>query len=136
MQLPPARAGYPLHVGQAERDEQQAGLVHVGVVAVHYDDVGGLRPVRPPQPVREQRPAGAATEDDDPFHTLSLGREHRHGQGRWSREPVAIFPDRCQRQASRISAAPMPAITGCRKKYRRRTSSSTAIHAIRSRPAR
>jgi hypothetical protein len=56
MQLPPARAGYPLHVGQAERDEQQPGLVHVGVVAIHHDDADGLRPVRPPQPVREQRP--------------------------------------------------------------------------------
>jgi hypothetical protein len=85
MQLPPARAGYPPHVGQAERDEQQSRLVHVGVVAVHHDDVGGLRPVGPPQPVREQRPAGAATENDDPFHALNLGREHRRGQGRWSR---------------------------------------------------
>ena len=46
-------------VGQAERDEQQAGLVDVSVVAVDHCDLGGV-PVGPAQPVRGQRAAGAA----------------------------------------------------------------------------
>jgi hypothetical protein len=70
--LRPARAGYPPHVGPAERDEQQPGLVNVVTVAVRHDNLDGLRPVGSPQPVRDQRPAGAATEDDDPFHAANL----------------------------------------------------------------
>jgi len=46
----------------------------VAVVAVHHDDLGGLRAVGPPKSVRDQRPASAATDDDDPFHALNLVR--------------------------------------------------------------
>ena len=84
-ELPPARPRDPPHVGPAERDEQQPGLVHVIIVAVHHDDLDGPRVVRPPQPVRDQRPAGAATEDNDPFHTVTLGPGQRPDQGRRSR---------------------------------------------------
>jgi hypothetical protein len=83
-ELAPARAGYPPHVGQAERDEEQSGLVHVAVVAVHHDDLRGLRAVGPPQPVRDQRPAGATTENDDSLHGANLVRTRRRGQRRWS----------------------------------------------------
>lgn len=44
------------------------------------------------------------------------GSQNWRGQGCWSRVPVTIRPDRCQRQASRTSTAPMPAMTGWRKK--------------------
>ncbi len=73
-ELPPARPGYPPHVGPPERDEQQPGLVHVVVVAVHHDDLGVLRAAGPPQPVRDQRSAGAATQDHDAFHDVNLLR--------------------------------------------------------------
>ena len=92
-ELRPARAGYPPHVSPAERDEQQPGLVHVVSVAVHHDDLGGLRPAGPPQPVRDQRPAGAATEDDDPFHAATLvpGAPRTSG-GVGPATPVTILP--------------------------------------------
>ena len=60
------------HVGLAERDEQQAGLIHVAVVGVHHDDLHLGRAVRPAQPVRGERPAGASTQDDDAFHKIIL----------------------------------------------------------------
>ena len=79
-ELAPARAGQPTRLGPAERHEQQAGLVDVAVVAVDHDDLGVLRRGSPPQPVRDQRAAGAAAEDDDPFHT----RRSRPGALAWS----------------------------------------------------
>ena len=52
-------------LGQAERDEQQAGLVDVAVVAVDDDDLGRVA-VAPAQAVGGQRAAGARAENDDP----------------------------------------------------------------------
>ena len=60
-----ARPDDLLGLGEPERDEQQAGLVHVAVVAVDDRDAR-LIAVLPLQPVRDQRPSGAPAENDDP----------------------------------------------------------------------
>ena len=44
VQLPLARADDVLGVGEAERHEQQPGLVHVVVVLVDHRDRGGVVP--------------------------------------------------------------------------------------------
>ena len=60
-------------VGQPERNEQQAGLVDVAVVAVDHRDLGGVA-VDPAQPVRGQRAAGAGAEDHD---AMAHANDHR-----------------------------------------------------------
>jgi hypothetical protein len=71
-ELPAARSDNPLHAGEPERDEQQPGLVHVIIVTVHHDDLGGLLVIEPAQPVGGQGPAGTAAQDHDSFHKIIL----------------------------------------------------------------
>ena len=65
-----------LRVGQPERDEQQAGLVDVAVVAVDDDDLGVVA-VDAPQPVGGQRAAGAGAEDHDLGHMDTVAPHRR-----------------------------------------------------------
>ena len=64
VQLRAARADDLGRVGQAERDEQQTGLVDVAIVAVDDDDLD-LVAARSAQSVGGQRAAGSGAEDDD-----------------------------------------------------------------------
>ncbi len=76
MQLGTARAHDLVHRRQAEGDEEQAGLVHVAVVTIDHHDVCRLTGERLAEPVRHQRPAGAAAEDDDALcHTAIVRRQ-------------------------------------------------------------
>ena len=71
MELRGARADDRLRVGQSERNEQQAGLIDVAVVAVDDDDLGVVA-VGAPQPVGGERAAGAGAEDDDAGHASTV----------------------------------------------------------------
>ena len=79
---PPGEAG---HVTPAERDEQEAGLVHMLSVLVDDHDLGGLAGVGPPQPVGGQGPACATTQDHDALHKIIICRAGNRRQSRWSR---------------------------------------------------
>ena len=57
-------------VSQAERHEQQTGLVDVLGVLVDHHDLGVLRRVGPAQPVRGQGSARAPAQDHDALHTF------------------------------------------------------------------
>jgi hypothetical protein len=60
-------------IGEAERDEQQTGLIDVAVVAVDHNDLGGIV-VELAQAIGSQRAAGPRAEDDDAMaHTQQLG---------------------------------------------------------------
>ena len=52
-------------LGKSERDEQQARLVDVGVVAVNHDDLRRVAIEGAAQPVGHDGSTGAATEDHD-----------------------------------------------------------------------
>ena len=56
-----------LGVGEAERHEQQAGLVDVPVVLVDHRDHGLALREQAPQPVGAQRPARTAAQDHNPM---------------------------------------------------------------------
>ena len=137
MRLPPARApcGYPLHVDQAERDEQQSRRWYTWASSRSTDDVGGLRPVGPPQPVREQRPPVPP-----PRMTIRFMPSTSAGTPPWSGSlvpgtgddlPRSLPPPGEQDLGGADAGDDRP-----RENYRRRISSSTAIHATRSNPAR
>ena len=64
-QLAPARPHDLVHVREPERDEEQARLVDVPVVAVDDVDLGLVRVEAAAQPVGGHRAARAAAEDDD-----------------------------------------------------------------------
>ena len=72
VQLPVARPGDLVQIGQAERDEQQTGLVDVLVVLIDDDDVGVARGQHPAQAIGQQRSAGPTTKDQDSPHTPRL----------------------------------------------------------------
>jgi hypothetical protein len=80
MQLAVAWPGDLVRAGQAERHEQQAGLVDVPVVLVDDDDVGVARGQHPAQPVGQQRPAGPAAQDQDSPHISRLRGRPRDSQ--------------------------------------------------------
>ena len=65
MQLPLARTHEVLCVGEAEGDEQEPRLVHVGVVAIDHRDLGFVGRVDVPQAIGHDRSARAASEDED-----------------------------------------------------------------------
>jgi hypothetical protein len=75
------QAGRP---GQPERHEQQARLVHVLVVGIDDDDLHRVTVQQPPQPVSQQRPAGAAAQDHDSLHSSMLPRSSSGLQRRLS----------------------------------------------------
>ena len=64
VQLRAARADDVGRIGQAERHEQQTGLVDVAVVAVDHDDLD-LVAARTAQSVGGQGAAGSGAEDED-----------------------------------------------------------------------
>jgi hypothetical protein len=52
-------------VGEAERNEEESGLVDVAVVLVDDHDLGLVLRIQTPQPVRGQRPARSAAQNYD-----------------------------------------------------------------------
>ena len=59
--------------GEAERHEQQPGLVHVDVVLVDDRDLGLAGRVHAPQAIGHDRAAGAASEDENsPYHRPTI----------------------------------------------------------------
>src|SRR5215207_3850179 len=66
-ELPAPRPDDLLDLGEPEGHEQQAGLIHMPVVAVDDVDLRLVLVEAAPQPVGGHRPARSAAEDDDPL---------------------------------------------------------------------
>lgn len=52
-------------MGQAERNEEQAGLIDVSIVLVDHVDFQLVGTEDPTQPIGDERAASTATENDD-----------------------------------------------------------------------
>ena len=101
-----------VEVGEAERDEEQPGLVHVAVVLVHHRDgrLGGCQGTA--EPVGGEGAAGSAPQDHDPMHAplrvLSPIVAVRPGSGKGTKS-------RLGRRPGPNGAAQAPRVnTGCR----------------------